>query len=529
MVALTEARDPAAYGQVHKVKITIAAMLAMISMIMSSTMVNVAIPDIMGAFGIGQDRAHWISTAFLAAMTAGMLLNAWLVTNFGPRNVLVGALAVFSVTAFIGQYAPTFGGVVFSRFAQGLCAGLIQPLAMSTVFLAYAPEERGKAMGWFGMGIVFGPAIGPVLGGVIVDETNWRMVFAAPVPLMFIAAGMASVYVPGRDLSMIRAPFNLPSFILVTVSIMLFLNGITVGQTDGWGTQEAFFLLFGAACTMIAFIFRELYSEAPLLQLKLFTFWTYAASAVIAFVFGAGMFATLYIIPVMVQTIQGATALEAGLILLPGGIVTMLVFPVAGRLSGLIHPFYTIGAGLGIIAFSSYLLADTGILTSFWTMALLVALGRIGLGFVIPSLNLNALASVPRTLVPHAAGTLNFIRMTGAAIGVNVLAIIIDDRIAKHAGELLTSQTADNPVTRGMLATILNQLSDTGLPTTERSIAALGYLLDAISLKANEFAFQDGHLALTALFLLGVGAASLLLIRSRNDIILAAGTPAPHR
>jgi len=499
---------------INKVGITVTAMIAMISMIMSSTMVNVAIPDIMGAFGIGQDRAHWISTGFLSAMTAGMLLNAWLVTNFGPRNVFIGALALFSVTSFAGQYAPTFEGIVASRIMQGLCAGLIQPLAMSTVFLAYAPEERGKAMGWFGMGIVFGPTIGPVLGGLIIDVVHWRFVFAAPVPIMFIAAGLAAIFMPGRDDTLTRAPFNLLSFMLVTAAIMLFLNGISAGQRDGWGSNSVFFMLFASASSMLAFLVREVSSPAPLLQLKLFRYWTYVASAIIAFVFGAGMFGSLYIVPVMVQTVQGYTALKAGLMLLPGGIASMLVFPIAGRLSAMIQPVYTISFGLAAFAISCFMLAGAGMLTAFWTMALVVAFGRVGLGIVIPSLNLSALASVPRELVPYASGTLNFIRMTGAAIGVNTLALILDARTTEHGNILRVSQTDDNPVTREMLAAVAQRLQPTGLSEMERAGAAMVYLKNTLVLKSHELAFQDGYLALGALFVVGIAITILLLRRN---------------
>lgn len=498
---------------VNKFGVTITAMLAMISMIMSSTMVNVAIPDIMGAFGIGQDRAHWISTGFLSAMTAGMLLNAWLVTNFGPRNVFIGALALFSVTAFAGQYAPTFGGIVAARFVQGLCAGLIQPLAMSTVFLAYPPEQRGTAMGWFGMGIVFGPTIGPVLGGLIIDAVHWRFVFAAPVPIMFIAAGLASVYMPGRDETTTRASFNAISFLLVTAAIIMFLNGISIGQREGWGSTVVFGLLFGSACSLIAFLVREVSSAAPLLQLKLFRSRTYVAAAVIGFVFGAGMFGSLYIVPVMVQTVQGFTALKAGLMLLPGGIVSMLVFPLAGRLSTLVPPVYTIALGLALFGLSCLMLAGSGISTAFWSMALMVAFGRIGLGLVVPSLNLSAMSAAPRELVPYAAGTLNFIRLTGASIGVSALALIIDGRSVSHGDTLRATQTAENPVTREFLAVVAQRLEPAGLSMIDRAGAAMVYLKNALLLKSHELAFQDGHLALAALFAVGIGTTTLMLRR----------------
>ena len=498
---------------VNKFGVTITAMLAMISMIMSSTMVNVAIPDIMGAFGIGQDQAHWISTGFLSAMTAGMLLNAWLVTNFGPRNVFIGALALFSVTAFAGQYAPTFGGIVAARFVQGLCAGLIQPLAMSTVFLAYPPKERGTAMGWFGMGIVFGPTIGPVLGGLIIDAVHWRFVFAAPVPIMFIAAGLASVYMPGRDETTTRATFNVISFVLVTAAIMMFLNGISIGQREGWGSTAVFGLLFGSACALVTFLVRETSSAAPLLQLKLFRSRTYVAAAVIGFVFGAGMFGSLYIVPVMVQTVQGFTALKAGLMLLPGGIVSMLVFPIAGRLSTSVPPVYTIAIGLAAFGLSCLLLGGTGISTAFWTMAIMVAFGRIGLGLVVPSLNLSAMNAAPRELVPYAAGTLNFIRLTGASIGVSALALIIDGRSVGHGDTLRATQTSENPVTREMLTAVAKQLEPTGLSDIDRANAAMIYLKNALMLKSQELAFQDGYLALAALFAVGVGTTMLMLRR----------------
>jgi MFS transporter, DHA2 family, multidrug resistance protein len=504
----TSARKP-----VNKFGITITAMLAMISMIMSSTMVNVAIPDIMGAFGIGQDRAHWISTGFLSAMTAGMLLNAWLVTNFGPRNVFISALALFSITAFAGQYAPTFEGIVAARFMQGLCAGLIQPLAMSTVFLAYPPNERGVAMGWFGMGIVFGPTIGPVLGGLIIDAVHWRFVFAAPVPIMFLAAGLAWFYMPGRDETTTRASFNLFSFLLVTAAIMMFLNGISMGQREGWESTKVFGLLFASACALIAFLVREVSSDAPLLQLKLFKSRTYVAAAVIGFVFGAGMFGSLYIVPVMVQTVQGFTALKAGLMLLPGGIVSMLVFPIAGRLSTMVQPVYTIGFGLAAFGASCLLLASSGISTAFWTMAFMVAFGRIGLGLVVPSLNLSAMAAAPRELVPYAAGTLNFIRLTGASIGVSALALIIDGRGNTHGDTLRATQTADNPVTREMLTAVAERLEPAGLSDIDRASAAMVYLKNALLLKSQELAFQDGHLALVALFSVGIGTTLLMLRR----------------
>ncbi len=505
---------PAPAGSLHKVGTLLAVLLATVSTVMSSTMGNVVIPDVMGTFGIGQDQAHWIYTGFLSAMAAGMLLNATLMTRFGPRNVLLGALAIFSVAALIGQYVPTFTGVVMARVAQGLCAGLVQPLGLSVVFLAFPPEERGKAMGWYGMGIVFGPAVGPLIGGFIMEEAHWRMVLAAPLPIMFIAACLASRFVPGRDEDAVQTPFNAVNFALVIASVMLFLTGTSAGQRDGWTTDLVFFLLFGSASTMIAFIVRELSTPNPILQPKLFTYPKYVASAIVAFVFGAGVFGTLYIIPVLVQTVQGLSPLGAGLVLLPGGIFMLIAFPIAGRIVGKIPAYITIGSGLLIFAYSCWLLAGAGILTTFWTMAALITLGRAGLSMILPAQNLVTMEAVPRELAPYASGTNYFVRIAGGAIGVNVLAIYMESRIAEHGHELMVSQTADNFVSTGLRDTLFGLLETTGLQAEARFGVAESYLRDVLSLKAHELAFQDGHFALAIFFLVGAVTSVLMLRRS---------------
>jgi len=514
MAAVADAIPRPERPPVSKLGVTVTTMIAMISMVMSSTMVNVAIPDMMGAFGIGQDQAHWMSTGFLAAMTVSMLLNAWLVGRFGPRNAFLGAVLLFIAASVIGQTSPTYGGLVLARVVQGCCAGVIQPLAMSTVFLVYPPEERGRAMGWFGMGVVLGPTIGPVFGGIIIDTMAWRWVFSAPVPIMAVSAALGWVFLPGRDPAARRVGVNLISFALITAAIGLFLNGITEGQRDGWDADRCFLLLIGSAFSLAWFLYREASHPEPLIQLKLFSVWPYTASAIVAVVFGAGMFGTLFLVPVMVQTVQGFTATKAGLMLLPGGLVAMAVFPLAGRLSQTVAPVWTISIGLFVFGLSCYWLMSAEIATGFWVLALVVAFGRIGLGLVMPALNLGAMSSVPRELVPSAAGTLNFIRMTGAAIGVNALAIIIDSRIAGHAQAMASTQTHGNVPLAELMAMLSARFADAGVPEAERAGMALAYVRRLIDLKAHELAFHDGFAVLTIAF--GVGMVTTLLLMRRR-------------
>ncbi|HEV7543154.1 MAG TPA: MFS transporter, partial [Reyranella sp.] len=182
------------YGPSYRWLVTITGMVGVVSMVLAMTTVNVAVPDVMGAFGIGQDQAQWMSSAYMATMTAGMLINAWLTGVLGERRTFVGALVFFSVGALLGGSAPTEDSLIFARVLQGFSAGIAQPLVMATIFTVFPAERRGMAMGVFGLGVVFAPAIGPTLGGLMIEYFSWRYVFFISLPFCLIAAVMGLMF-----------------------------------------------------------------------------------------------------------------------------------------------------------------------------------------------------------------------------------------------------------------------------------------------------------------------------------------------
>ena len=290
---------------IQKWPATITVILGMVASIMASTMINVAISDIMGAYGIGQDRVHWLFTGFLAATTTCMLLNAWFVRNLGPRNTFILASMLFTGASIVGQLAPSFETVVAARIVQGACAGLIQPLGLNVIFMAFPRSERGKAMGAFGVGVMVGPAIGPIVGGVIIDAVDWHFVFTGALPFMVLGAVMAIRYLPGRGMNIPRAPLNWLSFLLVACFVGLFLNGLSSGRRAGWDSVLVLSMFLAAGLAVIAFIEVESRTKHPLLNLKLFTIRSFAVTTLVGFVFGAGMFGSFYLLPVFVRTVQG--------------------------------------------------------------------------------------------------------------------------------------------------------------------------------------------------------------------------------
>ncbi|MEK7835034.1 MAG: MFS transporter, partial [Pseudomonadota bacterium] len=189
----------ARYGPRYRWLATITVMLGTISAMLTTTTVNVAIPDIMGTFGIVQDRAQWLSTGALAAMTIAMLLNAWLIRSFGQRKTFIGAFGIFIVALVLAGLSPNESVLIVCRVAQGAVAGLMQPFSVYTLFRVFPPERRGTAMGFFGISVILGPALGPTMGGILIEHFNWRYVFFLAAPFSVIAILLGSVFMPERE------------------------------------------------------------------------------------------------------------------------------------------------------------------------------------------------------------------------------------------------------------------------------------------------------------------------------------------
>jgi len=522
--AIARPNHPLADKPSYKWLATTAVMFGMMGSVMSSTMVNIAIPDIMGAYGIGQDQAHWMSTAFLCAMPVTMLTNGWFVDNFGARNTFIGACIVFSLAALVGQFIPSYWGLVVVRTVQGACGGLLQPLTMSIIFPLFPPAERGRAMAIYFMGFVIGPAMGPAVGGVLVDYANWRDVFGASIPLMVVAGVLGARYLPYRSASATRPRLNWLSLSLIALSIGAFLTGISNGPRHGWSSPFVFGLFFTSASALIAFVVVELTARVPLLDVRLFSVRSFTVTAVVGVMLGAGMFGSLYVLPIYAQTVLEYTAVKAGVLLMVTGFMQLPAYPLGGRLAQHERLGYAIAAGMMFFAVSSLILATTDTNSAFWYIAFWAAFGRIGLGIALPSLQNAALRDLPPDLTPYGAGAISFVRMTGAAVGTNVLALMLDHRAAYHSDHLAATQTQTNPVTAELLQRVGDLLTSQGVGPIEQGVLALNYLGRVVTAQAQALAFQDGFMLLAVGFFLAAMSA-LALTRKPKGTTNVASSP----
>ena len=505
----------ARYGPRYRIYVTVIALLGTISAIVTSTTVNVALPNIMGAFGIGQDRGQWIVTGFVAGQTVGQLLSAWLIDSFGQRKTFVVGLCVFVVSVLVAALSPDDLTLVAARVVQGLIAGVLQSLTMYTLFSVFPPERRGMAMGFFSINTIFGPAVGPTVGGILIEHFDWRAVFYMGLPFSVVGILLGSLLMPEREETARRAHFDWLGFALLCTTMSCLLTGLSNGQREGWSSDFVLGSLAVAAGAGIAFLVWELHVPQPLVQLRVLAVGSFAAAACVAVVFGIGQFGTTFLIPLFVQTIQGLTPLDAGLLLMPGALLLGIFMPLGGYLCDRLAARALLITGLSAFAVSTYWLHDVDVNTAFWWMLTCVVISRLGQALINPTLNASAMRSLHATQLRQGAGMINFFRQLGGAFGVSLLSVSLDRQTFFYSDRLTSMQTAGNSATRELLHSVERLLAQAGASSDLQSAGALDFLGRVVYAQAHTLAFRDCFLIVTLIFMLALIPAWLMGRKAR--------------
>jgi MFS transporter, DHA2 family, multidrug resistance protein len=481
----------ARFGPRYRYYVSLTAMLGTVAMVLSATMINVAVPVIMGAFGVGQDKVHWLSTGFIAAMTVTMLLNDWCVRAFGMRATYIGAMVIFAAGAIMGGLSPTIDIMIVSRLLQGAGAGIVQPLAMIIMFQVFPVEQRGRAMGLFGLGVVVAPTVGPALGGILLDSFNWHYVFYMAVPVALVGIMLSLIFIPGKERAGPLPSFDVAGLVLIALCIFSFLTGLSNGQREGWQTPIISVYFSVAAISGVAFIFWELMTKNPIMEIRVFYNRKFIIAALVGMLLGAGLFGSIYIIPLFVQTIQGYSPTRSGLLMVPGGIIMMISFPIAGWLSDKLPHYQMILFGMCIFGLSSILMMQAHTDTPFWIFAVWIMFGRVGLASVMPTLTVAAVSTLKPEQLSQGSGAINFTRQLGGAIGINLIALGLDQRTAMFSDAFLNLRTPDNETVSHMMMQLGHMLGQLGWPLEKTPAGALYLIGRSLYSQASMMAFRD--------------------------------------
>lgn len=425
----------ARYGDDHRWWVLWTVMIGNMAAVMAATTINVAVPAISQAFSLGQQQAQWLATAFMGPMTLSMLATPWLLERFGYRVAYFALLLLLGFGGAVGGLSNSIGLVLAMRMVEGLAAGVLQTIPAVIILRAFARHEQGRAMGYFGFGTVLAPAIGPSVGGLLVAWFGWRAIFFFVLPFCLLSAEMARRFLPHAAPGGVPVNEDAPrpdpwSLLLLGAALAALLVGL--GRLHGSELPSGLALLAGAAVLGVVFVRRQRTVPAPLLRLQLFRSPVFSAGAVVSVVYGATLFGSTYLLPVFMVAALGLPTTTVGAVLMPAGFALALSIPLAGRLLGRMALHRTIAAGLAAMGLSFAAMVAIGPASAVSWIVAAAMLGRIGLGFVIPSLSIGAMRGTEPELIPFGSSVTNFLRQLGGAIGVGLVGIGLDWRLQAH-------------------------------------------------------------------------------------------------
>ena len=500
--ASAHALDPSyPYRWIIAITVTLASILE----ILDTSIVNVAIPHMMGSLGATLDQITWVSTGYIVANVIVLPVTGWMSSYFGRRRYFAGSIVLFTVASILCGNAHTLTELVIFRVIQGLGGGALLSTAQATLYEVFPPEEYGGAMAIFGLGVMVGPTLGPTLGGWITDTWSWPWIFYINVPFGALAFVLSVAYV--RDSRFARRVESVDwlGLFLLAVGIGMLQTMLERGERMDWfASREIVFYAVTSSVALASFIAHELRTPHPVIDLRIFTNRQFAIGCIVGAILGVCLYATVFVLPVYLQTSLGMTANQTGMVILPGALASAFTMAFMARTLGKIdgRAIAAVGAlmfGFAMWQWSQFTL-QSGTTDFFWP---LIVRG-VALGLVFIPLNNLAVAELPLSQMGAATGLYNLTRQLGGSIGIALSANAVAVFTAESRAALVAHLPAGDPAVLARLDGIAKNLMAHGAPAGVARAGALGALSREVQRQASMLAFEKIFLLFGLTFVLAV-------------------------
>ncbi|MHB8502410.1 MAG: DHA2 family efflux MFS transporter permease subunit [Candidatus Acidiferrales bacterium] len=403
--------------------IAVAVMLSTFMEVLDTTVVNVSLPHIAGSLSATVEEATWTLTSYLVANAIILPLTGWLSNFFGRKRMLMFSVTGFTIASFLCGLAPNLPFLVACRIIQGACGGGLQPISQAILLESFPPEDRGKAMGFWGLGIVVAPMLGPVLGGWLTDSYSWRWVFYINVPIGIASIVMTSLFI--FDPSYIRRASQKIDYWgigMLAVGIAALQIVLDKGQEKDWfGTDWVTVLAIISGVVLLAFLFYELHIKDPVVNLRVFTNRTYSTGVFLMSLLGVGLYGTTVLIPLILQTLLGYPALRAGLAMAPRGLGSFIAMPLAGIFIAKFDPRKMLTVGLIVCGFTLFQISRLSLSAGYWDFFWPQLLMGLSLGLIFVPLTTISMAPIRKENMGNATSLFNLVRNLGGSIGISAV------------------------------------------------------------------------------------------------------------
>jgi MFS transporter, DHA2 family, multidrug resistance protein len=486
--------------------IAFAVTLASVLELVDTSIVNVAIPHMMGNLGATLDEIAWVSTGYIVANVIVLPLTGWLSERLGRRNYYTGSIALFTLASLFCGNATTLESLVFWRIVQGLGGGALISTAQAILFDVFPRREAGTAMAIFGVGVMVGPTLGPTLGGWITDNFSWPWIFYINLPLGILAAALTWRYVPEPE-HHIEVPdrvdwIGLALLIVGIGSLQILLER---GESHDWfASREIIVESVVAAVALVAFVWHELTTRHPVVNLRILGNRQLGAGVAFGLVLGFALYASVFALPVFLQSLLGYTAWDTGRVILPGALASAVTMGVAGKLSGRIDARLSITAGVGLFMMSMWQHYHFTLELGMHDLLLPMILRGVGMGLIFVPLTNAAVADLTPRDMAQGTGLFNLSRQLGGSFGIAITATLLS-RFQEQAREALRPHlgiTAQAPQQwlDGLTRVFLREGGTLG----EASLRAHAVLERVVGSQASVIAFEKVFLTMGVTFVLAL-------------------------
>jgi len=477
---------------VNKWLITITVMLPTIMEIVDTSVANVALPHMQGSLNAGTDEVTWVLTSYLVSNAVVLPMTGWLSRFFGRKRFLITCITLFTLTSLLCGSAPNLATLIFFRILQGAAGGALIPSSQAILLETFPPHERGMANAIFGVGAMFGPIIGPALGGWITDNLSWRWIFYINIPIGIIAVIMATFFIFDPPyLRRARVAIDWWGLGLLTVGLGSLQIVLDKGQQDDW-FNSTFITVFSvmSALSLMALIYAELRHEHPIINLRLFKDVSFSAGNFIMFMVGFGLYSSIVLIPLFLQTLMGYDATLAGMVLAPGGVATLVTMPFVGIMLSKYDGRKVVLGGLIISAWSMYLMRGFTLETSYWDFVWPRVILGVGLAMLFVPLTTVTLSSITREEMGNATGLFNLLRNIGGSVGIAVAATLLARYAQFYQNTLVDGVTPYSPVARQQLELLKQGTMIRGADAFTAEKTALALLYGTLQRQAGMLAYN---------------------------------------
>jgi DHA2 family multidrug resistance protein len=486
--------------------VAITVMLPTLIVILDSSVVNVSLDHIRGSLSAGIDESTWAITSYLASNAIIIPMTGWLSRLFGRKRYLISSISLFTFSSLMCGSSWNLQSLVFFRILQGIGGGALQPISQAILLESFPPRQHGMAMAIFGIGIMFGPIIGPLLGGWITDNWSWHWIFYINVPIGFISILMALFFIVDPPyMERLKMKIDHWGLLFLMIGIGCLQVVLDQGQREDWFSSSFItWLGYISISSLIMFILVEFFAENPIVNLRTFKNLSFSSGNIIMFFIFFNLFSSVVLLPIYLQTLMGYTSFLAGLVLGPGGIASMITMLIAGKLVTKINPKAILAFGIAVASYSIYLMSQFNLQADFNTIFWPRVVMGAGMGFLFIPLTTLTLSSIRKEEMGNATAIFNLLRNLGGSFGVAIVTTILTRRAQFHQVHLVEHLAPLDRNFQRTLPQISQILQDRGFIPSSLNQGSLNLIYNQLLREASMLSFNDVFYILSIILILTI-------------------------